>query len=170
MHVPNLFVNLLSVSEIVKKGYVFLFNADGCKIYDEDDFVAQREVKMTGTEINGIYRLDAVDARSNTSKFNDPTNAHANVTKMTSNLWHRRLGHVNYTDVNRLKDDLATGINFANSDAVELPCKTCLEGKQSRQPFKVNKDKLVAEHKLDLLHTDLCGPMPIESWSGKRYM
>ncbi|CAL1680876.1 unnamed protein product [Lasius platythorax] len=86
MHVPNLSVNLLSVSEIVKKDYVFLFDADKCKIYDGDDFVAQGEVKMTGTEINGMYRLDTVDARSNISEFNDPTNAHANVTKVTSNL------------------------------------------------------------------------------------
>ncbi|KMQ81529.1 retrovirus-related pol polyprotein from transposon tnt 1-94 [Lasius niger] len=85
MHVPNLSVNL-SVSKIVKKGYVFLFDADGCEIYDEDDFVAQGEVKMTGTEINGIYRLDTVDARSNISEFNDPTNAHANVTKVTRKL------------------------------------------------------------------------------------
>lgn len=57
MHVPNLSVNLLSVSEVVKKGYVFLFDADGCKIYDEDDFAAQREVKMRRSEINGIYRF-----------------------------------------------------------------------------------------------------------------
>lgn len=65
MHVPNLSVNLLSVSEVIKKGYIFLFYAEGCKIYDKENFEAQGEVKMTGSEVNGIYRLDTMDSRSN---------------------------------------------------------------------------------------------------------
>lgn len=127
MHVPNLSVNLLSVSEVIKNGYVFLFDAEGCKIYDKENFEAQGEVKMTGSQVNGIYRLDTVDSRSNAIMFNDSAKAHANVIRVTSNLWHRRLGHLNYTDVNRLRDGLATGINFADSGTDELPCVLVLK-------------------------------------------
>lgn len=47
-------------------------------------------------------------------------------------------------------------------------CVTCVEGKLTRKsfPFKAsNRSKRV----LDLVHTDVCGPMRTQTVSGKRY-
>jgi transposase InsO family protein len=63
-----------------------------------------------------------------------------------------------------LKNGLATGIDFSGERKL---CVPCVEGKQVRQPFKPTKHR--AKNRLDLLHTDLCGPMPVESWGGARY-
>lgn len=170
MHIPDLSVNLLSVSETVKKGYIITFDSHGCKIYDDDDYIVKGKVQMTGSEIGGIYRLDTVSNITNTT-FRKPEIANVGVITASAQLWHRRLGHLNYDSLNQLKEDSAKGIKFTNdSTAVKSPCIQCLKGKHSRQPFKVNKNKQLAENKLDLIHTDLCGPMPTESWSGKRYM
>ena len=47
-------------------------------------------------------------------------------------------------------------------------CDACILGKHSKQPFHDSHSK--AHRKLELIHSDLCGPMPIASANGKKYM
>jgi len=47
-------------------------------------------------------------------------------------------------------------------------CERCVYGKQSRVSFHVNK-AWRASSCLELVHTDVCGPMSIESLGGSRY-
>jgi len=50
----------------------------------------------------------------------------------------------------------------------ELPqCRTCLLGKQARFPFKGGVSRIC--QKLELVHTDVCGPMSEPSLNGSRY-
>ena len=46
-------------------------------------------------------------------------------------------------------------------------CETCLEGKLSRKPFQ--RSSWRAREKLQLVHSDICGPMPEKSLNGSRY-
>ncbi|KAL4376447.1 hypothetical protein GQ457_02G008830 [Hibiscus cannabinus] len=47
-------------------------------------------------------------------------------------------------------------------------CEACVFGKQARTSFQ-KKAEYRAKHPLELIHTDLCGPITPESFSGKRY-
>ncbi|KAJ8868831.1 hypothetical protein PR048_030372 [Dryococelus australis] len=64
--------------------------------------------------------------------------------------------------MNLLKKDLADGISFSGEK--DGHCITCLEGKQSRNYSEELEGKC-----LQLVHSDVCGPMSQESRSGGRY-
>lgn len=79
-------------------------------------------------------------------------------------LWHKRLGHLNRKGMRKLKN-IVTGIDFR--DEVDKVCVTCLEGKQTVKPFPKRGSR--AKVILDLIHSDIHGPMEVPSWGGARY-
>jgi len=48
-------------------------------------------------------------------------------------------------------------------------CETCIKGKMTRQPFPKNSSS-ETEQPLDLIHTDVCGPMQTMTPGKKRYI
>ena len=47
-------------------------------------------------------------------------------------------------------------------------CDACILGKHSKQPFHDSHSR--AHRKLELIHSDLCGPMPLSSTNGNKYL
>ena len=82
------------------------------------------------------------------------------------NLWHRRMGHLNLDSVHRLKRGLVSGVHFGDS-VMDARCSTCAKGKQTRLPF--NKESSRASEILEVVHSDVCGPMEVNSLGGSRY-
>ena len=89
-------------------------------------------------------------------------------------LWHHRLGHINLKSVEAL-EELATGVRIdKNGDETELaerdrPCKLCIHGKAVKKPLKgKGKSEHPSEMQFDLIHSDLCGPLP-EAHDGSCY-
>lgn len=56
-------------------------------------------------------------------------------------------------------------LNEGKNDTIR--CTHCSEGKQTRLPF--NNVEPRATQPLELVHSDLCGPMENESCSGMKY-
>ena len=79
-------------------------------------------------------------------------------------LWNLRLGHIN---PNRIHGLVKSGI--LNSLAFEpIPiCESCLEGKMTKRPFKAKGYR--ATKPLELVHTDVCGPMRVQARGGYEY-
>ena len=75
-----------------------------------------------------------------------------------------RLGHIN---PNRIHGLVKSGI--LNSLAFELipMCESCLEGKMPKRPFKAKGYR--ATKPLELVHTDICGPMRVQARGGYEY-
>ncbi|GJT64671.1 putative ribonuclease H-like domain-containing protein [Tanacetum coccineum] len=84
-----------------------------------------------------------------------------------SKLWHRRLGHVNFKNINKLvKGHLVRGLPskvFVNDHT----CVACKKGKQHKASCKAKLDRIIRKP-LELLHMDLFGPVSIESINKKR--
>nr|GEX76323.1 putative ribonuclease H-like domain-containing protein [Tanacetum cinerariifolium] len=85
-----------------------------------------------------------------------------------SNLWHRRLGHINFKTINKsVKGNLVTGLRikvFENDNT----CVACKKGKQHRASCKTKPVNSV-EQPLYRLHMDLFGPTFVKSLNKKRY-
>ena len=83
--------------------------------------------------------------------------------------WHRRFGHRHLDSIKKLvSESLATGINIDNCNQV-IFCDTCAKGKLARLPFpKASKTK--TDGILDLVHSELCGPMQTQTPGGKRFI
>lgn len=82
-------------------------------------------------------------------------------------LWHFRFGHLNFKGL-RL---LAHKKMVAGLPLVELSnqlCEGCVLGKQHREPFQIWKSRR-ATNLLELVHSDICGPMETVSNGGNRY-
>ncbi|GJS42174.1 putative ribonuclease H-like domain-containing protein [Tanacetum coccineum] len=92
----------------------------------------------------------------------------ANATVDESNKWHRRLGHVNFKNLNKLvKGNLVRGLPskiFQNDHT----CVACQKGKQHKASCKAKVVSSISHH-LQLLHMDLFGPTSVRSINHKTY-
>ncbi|GAA0153042.1 transmembrane signal receptor [Lithospermum erythrorhizon] len=80
-------------------------------------------------------------------------------------LWHQRYGHLNFKGLKTLKDkQMVTGLpSFKTQD---ITCADCFNGKQTKQA-QPKQTSWRASKVLELVHSDICGPISPESKSGK---
>ena len=79
-------------------------------------------------------------------------------------LWHRRLGHMSESGMKILSRlGYVPGFNFSDMSV----CEHCLYGKQTMSPHK--RGSLRKAEPLQLVHSDVCGPMPVVSMGGAQY-
>ena len=62
---------------------------------------------------------------------------------------------------------MVNGLNFDSKEASDQNCEGCAMGKQHSQPFP-KKAKSIKTGLLDLIHSDVCGPMDVPSVGGSR--
>ncbi|KAL0361400.1 UNVERIFIED_CONTAM: Retrovirus-related Pol polyprotein from transposon TNT 1-94 [Sesamum radiatum] len=79
-------------------------------------------------------------------------------------IWHARLDHISKDRIRRLVDTKSLEID----DLDHLPtCESCLKGKMTKKSFV--GQSAIAEGLLDLVHTDVCGPLSIPARGGFSY-
>ena len=118
--VPNLSLNLLSVSQLVECGFILTFSQKGCHMQD------QKKGQLIGTErkVDCLFELNYLDV-SNLC-FVQPL-----VVVVSSSIWHSRLGHTSLSHVQALASSGYLGdIKFKSFD-----CMSCQLGKQKVLPF-----------------------------------
>ena len=82
-------------------------------------------------------------------------------------LWHRRLCHVNFDNMVKIRKlKKVRGIPSLKKPNVGL-CKNCQIGKMRKSSFKSKNYQ--SKEVLEIVHTDLCGPIGIESYSGEKF-
>jgi transposase InsO family protein len=81
--------------------------------------------------------------------------------------WHKRFGHINFNALRQLvKKQMVHGLPAI--EHTDQFCDTCVLTKQKRMLFPAHA-KFRAEHALDLVHGDICGPVTPATPSGKKY-
>nr|GEX87706.1 hypothetical protein [Tanacetum cinerariifolium] len=175
-------MSYLSDFEELNRGYVaFGGNRKGGKItgkgkietgkLDFDDVYFVKELKFNLFSVllrvlreNNMYNVNL----KNIIPYGDLTCLFAKATLDESNLWHRRLGHINFKTINKLvKGKLVRGLHskvFTNENS----CVACKKGKQHRASCK-SKTVSSIDQPLFRLHIDLLGPTFVKSLSKKSY-
>ncbi|GJV94795.1 retrovirus-related pol polyprotein from transposon TNT 1-94 [Tanacetum coccineum] len=82
-------------------------------------------------------------------------------------LWHRRLGHLNFQSLNLLHQKNMVG-GLPQIHEIEGVCEGCALGKHHRKPF-LKGVAWRAKEILELVNTDLCGPMRNPSHGNNLY-
>ena len=83
-------------------------------------------------------------------------------------LWHKRLCHVNFDNLIKIsKKKRLRGIPSLRKPDMGL-CKNCQIGKMGKTSFK--SKNYHSKEVLGLVHTNLCGPIVIERYSGDKYI
>jgi hypothetical protein len=78
-------------------------------------------------------------------------------------LWHRILAHINYKALPYICKAV-TGLSELKGDHKGV-CNGCAQGKNIKNHFSKRGNK--TEGVLELIHSDVCGPMPSSSIGGK---
>ncbi|XP_052757808.1 uncharacterized protein LOC113516220 [Galleria mellonella] len=150
LYVPELVSNLLSVSQMINNGCSIQFTKYGCKIFNKEN----TEV-ATANLINNMYRLNTDSISAYTCKSNETDFL----------LWHQRMAHLNFSDLNKLTD-CVEGVRI-NKNKIKMICESCQKGKQPRLSFPAEGSR--AKKALELIHSDICGPLEVTSLGGARY-
>lgn len=151
-YVPDLCTNLMSISQIIKHGNSVIFDNGKCKIFND-----KRELVATASLHNNLFKLDR-PAKCFQMSTVDKINKSGDI------LWHRRLGHLSVENMKRLKH-ISKDVNFSTIN-FDL-CEICVKGKQTRVSFKHTGTR--ATKLLQIVHSDVCGPMNVKLLSGARY-
>jgi hypothetical protein len=83
------------------------------------------------------------------------THSHSRPTDIDT--WHRRLGHVGYSVVERMGHErVVKGMDVTNYEKGQGSCEDCIMGKHTRQPFNDNTAREMDV--LERMYIDLWGP------------
>ncbi|GJS84369.1 putative ribonuclease H-like domain-containing protein [Tanacetum coccineum] len=143
--------NLFSISQICDKQHKVLFTETECLVVSSDfKMPDENQILLKVPRHHNMYSFD----------MKTPTPAKgfacliAKATSDESKLWHRRLGHINFKNLNKLvKGNLVRGLPskvFRNDHT----CVACHKGKQHRASCKAKLERLITEP-LHTLHMDL---------------
>ena len=118
---------------------------------------------MEGIEEGRPLKMQGSSAHAQNFAF---SSHHDEGTFLSSLLWHAIFGHLNYGILRLLKKNGVTGLPTIPRKLKQ--CDACILGKHSKQPF--HDSQIRAHRKIELIYSDLCGPMPVSSTNGNKYM
>ncbi|GJX41764.1 putative ribonuclease H-like domain-containing protein [Tanacetum coccineum] len=157
--------NLFSISQICDKKLNVLFTEKECFVVSSDfKMPDENQVLLKVPRQHNMYTFDMKNVDSSKGYTCLLAKASSNEAK----LWHRRLGHLNFKNLNKLvKDNLVRGLpskSFKNDHT----CVACQKGKQHKASCKAKMDRYVT-HPLHTLHMDLFGPTSVRSINHASY-
>nr|GEV27390.1 hypothetical protein [Tanacetum cinerariifolium] len=163
--VKELKFNLFSVLQMCDKQNSVLFTKTEClvlspnfKLHDEN------QVLLKVPRQNNMYIFDL----KNVVYSGGLTCLFAKAIIDESNLWHRRLGHINFKTMNKLvRETLVRGLPskiFENDHT----CVACRKGKQHKAICKTKFVSSISQP-LQILHMDLFGLTFVKSLNNKMY-
>lgn len=158
LYVPDLAHPLLSISAVNDKGIDVTFKRNGQVVFEDDDGTIGE-----GKRVGNLYQLTASVKEASTDEEQALSATQVNQYE----LWHRRMGHLGAANLQKLPN-IVEGLKGVNlkSPNQEI-CEGCMNGRQNRLPFD---DSTSSYELLELIHSDVCGPMQTLSIGGSRYV
>ena len=150
LHVPGMTSNLVAVSALEDEGNDVLFSRGRVYILKH----GSSEKIEIGVREGGLYRLTAKLLKALVHDTINPIE-----------LWHRRLAHLHYKALPTLRK-VSIGLSEFG-DRHSGVCRGCALGKNDKRPFQCSDNK--AKGILDLIHSELCGPMSVATLNGFSY-
>ena len=124
------------------------------------------DISLSGGVLEAPHTAEPICHQNSAKQANSNTPSDV----VSEELWHMRLGHINYPDVEKVLED--TGTEYCRMTSEErkaLPrCPACMLGKMTRRRFNRKKKPSIHSHgAFELIHADTA-EMPI-SPQGFRY-
>jgi transposase InsO family protein len=175
LHVRGLSVNLLSVSSMDNTGVTVSFEHGRCALRRRDGLLIASARKTPDRQYKLLARPQHRPPSGSTQAL--ASVATASTTPDTRAIWHGRLAHLNNRAVElTFSKGMVTGVDckavtssLSQSDRPgPADCMGCLEGKSHRLPFPATTSR--ATRPLELVHTDLIGPLRTHSRTHGTYI
>lgn len=155
MYVPASPVCLFSTIKLNQEGGEFRAAPDHAIL------ITNNSILTTSRKYKGIYSL-SLSSPLLPHEFHSVTQAPRSNVKTfvgaTLENWHARFGHVGLQSLLQLiRSNCVTGLHLVGSIVDKVKCMACILGKYKRSPYP---DQPPPNAPLELLHTDICGPLP----------
>jgi hypothetical protein len=155
---------------LIDDGHMVLFTRKQCLILQDDS--SQNILVVRNRDFrNGLYKfgpqLQANQLVTNRSTLDASFEISTLDASFEIHLWHWRNGHLHYDGLYHLSQmDKVRGLpSFKMAHEI---CSNCLTGRQHRERFpKASTHR--STQVLNLIYTDLVGPLKTASLSGSRY-
>ena len=165
LYSPEIRRNLVSVTKMMKQGISTVFDEETrtCYLVRGKVWFNLREVVGTAVEKKDLWVLDE------RGKTRESGESYVAEQRDEEKMWHLRLGHLGGENLKKLvSKEMVNGLQtrgtFNPSNDI---CEGCMKGRQTREVFPS------AEHRgrqlLELVHSDVCGPINPKSLGGNRY-
>ncbi|GJZ85479.1 putative ribonuclease H-like domain-containing protein [Tanacetum coccineum] len=163
--VKELKFNPFSVSEMCDKENSVLFTDTKCVVLSPDfKLLDENHVLLRVPRKDNMYSVDL----HNSVPSGVLTCLFAKATLDESNLWHRRLRHINFKTINKLVEgNLVRGLPLKLFE-INQTRVACQNGKQHRASCKTKIVNSISQP-LQMLHMDLLGPTFVKSLMKKMY-
>lgn len=152
LHSPELTANLISIGRLCDAGYVALFRSQDGVLFDSSKRIVLRLTRDPNSD-----RLWHPKVSFNHSSAMTTTLSKSD----TASLWHQRLGHLHPDGVIEFLKN-RDGVSLQRKDFMQ--CDACSLGKLSVTPATHSFHR--APNVLDLIHSDLIGPIHPPTISG----
>jgi hypothetical protein len=153
LFVEGLKHNILSISQVCVRGCEVIFTSKDCRINSVN--LGKLVAKGIRTE-NNVYVLKEEKEECHLNKYDE------------SWLWHRRLGHLNFDHIIKLRNNGAVKDLLNISKPYNSVCKPYQIGKLTHTQLK-SKNFPSTKTPLKLVHMDLCGPSRKEGIRKENY-
>jgi hypothetical protein len=154
LYVPGLKKNLILVSTIEDKGYELVFHDGHVLMYPNGSNITS--AKVIGIRHGKLYKLMFHPARALLHNTNNSD---------LCELCHRRMTHFHHGDL-RILREIVTEVPDFSTEHQEV-CKGCALENYTNTCFPSSDNRVACI--LDLIHSDVCGPMFSISLSGYEY-
>lgn len=152
--IPSLHGNILSGLKLADRGFKTSITKDKLTIQKNGKtFAAYRRGQYFGFE--AIHDIEKENVNNTETVM------------CTAELWHRRMGHVNYNAIkNMFKNKNVNNLEIKGK-INDVVCKDCVEAKATRASCK--SISRTTNKILERVHMDVWGPSKVASAGGKRY-
>ena len=155
LHVPEIRKNLVSGSLLSKKGFKLVFVSDNFILTKNGMYVGK------GYMSNVLFKMNLMTIVPPIKNINKNTSSAYMLESL--NVWHGRLGHVNYNTLCRLIN-MECLLRFKIDP--NHKCEICVESKFARTSFQSIER---SSEPLELIHSDICDMKFIQTRGGKKY-
>jgi hypothetical protein len=152
LYVPVMKRNLVSIFSLEDKGYKVTFSEGNVLAWHKDSHI--NSARVIGVREIKLYRL-----------IIRPVQALLHDTIRLSELWHMRLAHIHY----RALPALGKMVTSFPEILIQHKgvCRGCALGNNVKGSFLSSENR--SKEILDLIHSDVCGPMTFASLNGYLY-
>ncbi|RVW37000.1 Retrovirus-related Pol polyprotein from transposon TNT 1-94 [Vitis vinifera] len=158
-YVPSISRNLVSLSKLDATGYSVLFSSGQLSLMLNSVTVG------SGILCDGLYKisLNHEFAQALITLHSNIGSKRGLINENSSILWHRRLGHISRERIERLvKEGILQNLDFTDFHV----CVDCIKGKQTKH---TKKGATRSNELLEIIHTDICGPLSVPCFTGDKY-
>jgi hypothetical protein len=171
--------NLLSIIQLMRKRVNFNFKLDGATarlgsvlVYEAPLMNSLFLLKVTAASVSKASVV--IDDPPNSTPRSAPeiSEAYSNIRVMVDDedihFWYARIGHLSLRAIQRLPNTVR-GIQLHAESPSTCTCEACIMGKMLQKPFQpLNSEDKANTRLLELINSDVIGPMETQNMHGKR--